>query len=230
MKQNLMLVVALFFLNSSIAFAADSTDGTPSGIAKQPDINQRGSNIIDVGTLETSSIDADSAAISGQIKSGSVDTGSISAGSVNTSGTVSASTLSSPAGAITNLNTNRTYVQRTPTSPVDATNKKYVDDQSDALKSRLSALESDGGGVGIAPSYTSRERVGYKTFNLYQGCPSGYTLFVNGLHREKIGVSSPGGTTTFFIYQGVCMKSSSLRDSVRSSTFSAKQYNGGTDR
>ncbi len=115
--------MAILFINCGIVFAADST-GTPSGTATQPDINQRGSNIIEVGTLETSSIDADSATV----------TGAMSAG-----------TVSAPTGAITNLNTNRTYVQRTPTSPADAANKAYVDAMFNTLQAQINAA---GGGSG----------------------------------------------------------------------------------
>ncbi len=154
------LTAFTFLILTGTSFAADST-GSPSGTAKQPDLNQRGSNIIEVGTLEAGTVDADSAAISGQIKSGSVNTGSISADSVNSSGTVLA-----PSGAITNLNTNRTYVQRTPTSPVDATNKAYVDGRyntlsanQDSLSARISALESSSGSSSNCPSGYSAQFV-----------------------------------------------------------------------
>ncbi len=164
LKKAIVLVIVTLFLSygtvcaETAGFENDST-GTPSGTAKQPDINQRGSNIIEVGNLETSSIDADSATVTGVMSAGSVSTsGAVSASSVSTSGAVSAGTVSAPNGAITNLNTNRTYVQRTPTSQVDATNKKYVDTQDSTLSTRISALESSsGGGISQKSSYHSSQ-------------------------------------------------------------------------
>ncbi len=150
-KKVIVLAMAIFFINCGFVFAADSTIA-PSGTATQPSINQRGSDIIDVGNLSTSSIDANSATVTGAMKAGSVSAGAVSASSVSTSGTVSAGTVSAPAGAITNLNTNRTCVQRTPTSPVDATNKSYVDGKISSLQSQINALGSS------------------------SGCPSGLTL------------------------------------------------------
>ncbi len=221
MKKKLKLIALLTLIGLcmiSPVIAADST-GTPSGIAKQPDINQRGSNIIEVGNLETSSIDADSATVTGAMSAGSLSTGTVSASSVSTSGTVSAGTVSAPTGAITSLNTNRTYVQRTPTADVDATNKKYVDGQYAALASQVSAVANSAGGQ-RAPSYT--KRVGYN--NVYQNCPSGYALIVSSLHSGVRGASNGN----YYIHKGFCVKTSYIRDAnvvyVRDSP---KQYNGG---
>ncbi len=199
MEKVVLLFVTILLLCTGNVFATDST-GTPSGTAKQPDINQRGSNIIEVGNLETSSIDSDSVTVSGTMKSGSVDTGSISADSVNSSGTVSAGTLSAPSGAITNLNTNRTYVQRDPTSPVDGTNKKYVDDKFNALNARIAAVENDtGGDIGVPPSYTRTYNGGYRE---YANCPSGYTLF-SGNTVTRL-VSNYSGT--YYQRAAVCIR------------------------
>ncbi len=188
LKKVIVSALAILFINCGFAFAADSASVTPSGTAKQPDINQRGSNIIEVGNLETSSIDADSATVTGAMSAGSVTAGAVSASSVSTSGTVSAGTVSAPTGAITNLNTNRTYVQRTPTADVDATNKKYVDDEDKILSSEIADLETlvnnlDTGslsGYAIAKKATTSR--GHYTVSV--SCPSGKIIIGGGCSQS----------------------------------------------
>ncbi len=234
MRKIILSVMTLCFLNGSMVFAADST-GTPSGTAKQPNLDMKNADITNVDDL-----DADTATVSGAMKSGSVSTGAVLASSLTTtgsiatknvsaSGTVSANTVSAPSGAITNLNTNRTYVNRTPTSWQDATNKDYVDGKISALDSRVDTLESgnSSGDAVIVPTTKTRTRVastGYY-YNKYS-CPSGYTAVPLNTGAKLASSGTYGGTNEHYELLGICIKSSAYV-AIGTTTVFNRRVNGG---
>ena len=146
-----MILFTLLILTTYLpgTFAADST-GTPEGTAKQSDQDIKGANITGVGELGASQVTTETVTASGDV----------SGGSVTTPGTVSAGTISAPAGAITNLNTSKVFVQSAPAGGLDATNKDYVDGQDSNLQSQINTLDtkveslSSGGGGGVVASVT----------------------------------------------------------------------------
>lgn len=189
-------IVILLTVGIFNSFAADST-GAPQGVARQPDIDQQGADIVGVDEIEAATVRAAGAEVTG---------------------TVSAGAVSTPAAAITELNTGRAQIQNPPIQPKDGTNKEYVDGQVGALNNRVAALESGGGsGVNAEAATHSGEWVDYAripcgpVIPLNTKCKPGYTLIVSFVPNQKyMGVTQNCSTNSYYIFPATCIKNDAV--------------------
>ncbi len=203
----LVCIIALSVI--SPAWAGDSTT-TPQGTAIQPDIDQKGANIKNVGDLDTNTLEASSATISGGLAAGSVSTTN---------------------GAITSLNTGTTFVQNSPTNSKHATNKEYVDAQLTALETEIKA-DTSGELITIPTkrtlTYAGGKSKKYTKYYKYT-CPSGYTAVLLGKGSSLGSSGTSGGKIHYSVANGVCVKNSAYVALGHYITTSTKTYDGGTD-